>query len=232
MSEIILLKTGNASDSAETLTSRACLRLRSDIIEGRLKPGAKLKIEELRDLYDVGASPIREALSLLSSEGLVERIEQRGFRVAEVSRDEFVDILKVRCWLEERALREAIARGDTQWEESLVLAGFRLSKQPRSKGPDGKFVANDDWETRHKDFHMALISACGSPTLFSYCDQLYDKNIRYRHLAGPVSYPNRDTVKEHDEILQATLDRNADRAVECLIAHYSKTGDFVTETLK
>jgi len=108
MNDAIDIATGPLAPNAspgETLTSRAYASVRRDIIEGRLKPGSKLKIEELRDRYDVGASPIRESLSLLSSDGLVDRIEQRGFRVADISHEEFADILKVRCWLEDRALR-------------------------------------------------------------------------------------------------------------------------------
>ncbi len=55
---------------------------------GRLAPGAKLKIELLQERYQVGATPLREALSLLCATGLVERIEQRGFRVARVGAEE------------------------------------------------------------------------------------------------------------------------------------------------
>jgi len=218
--------------AGETLTSRAYAAVRRDIIAGRLRPGAKLKIEELRESYEAGASPIREALSLLSSDGLVERIEQRGFRVANISHDEFDDILKVRCWLEERALRESIAHGDNAWEEALVLAAFRLSKEPRSTGSGDNFVANAEWEVRHKAFHTALISACGSPTLLAYCDQLYDQNVRYRNLAGAVSYPKRDPAKEHEAILEATLERDAETAVSRLVNHYRKTGAFLVGMLK
>lgn len=220
------------NSQSETLTSRAYANVRRDIIEGRLKPGSKLKIEELRDRYDVGASPIRESLSLLSSDGLVERIEQRGFRVANISYEEFTDILKVRCWLEERALREAIAHGGTAWEEALVLAAFRLSKEARSTGKGDSFVANAEWEVRHKAFHAALIAACGSPTLLAYCDQLYDKNVRYRNLAGAVSYPGRDPAQEHEAIYQATLGRDADTATRLLLNHYQNTGAFLADTLK
>lgn len=221
-----------ASNAGETLTSRAYACVRRDIIEGRLLPGAKLKIDELRERYDTGASPIREALSLLSSDGLVDRIEQRGFRVADISKDEFADILKVRCWLEERALREAIANGDAIWEEGLVLAAFRLSKEPRSTGVGDSFVANSKWEMRHKDFHAALISACKSPILLDYCDQLYDQNVRYRNLAGARSYPDRNPAEEHEAILNATLERNADAAVTELLNHYRKTGAFLADMLK
>lgn len=232
LSDAAIRKPASTTTSGETLTSRAYAAVRRDIIAGHLKPGSKLKIEELRERCDAGASPIREALSLLSSDGLVDRIEQRGFRVALISHDEFDDILKVRCWLEERALRESIANGDAEWEEALVLAAFRLSKEPRSTGTGDNFVANAEWEVHHKAFHTALIAACGSPTLLAYCDQLYDKNVRYRNLAGSVSYPNRDPAKEHEAILQATLKRDADAAVGHLLDHYRNTGAFLADTLK
>lgn len=228
--------TGSAAKAApaagETLTSRTYAMLRADIIRGGLQPGVKLKIEELRERYDVGTSPIREALSLLSSDGLVHRIEQRGFRVSNVSGEEFADILRVRCWFEERALREAIANGDSAWEEQLVLAAYRLSREPRSIGTGETFIANADWEASHKAFHSALISACGSPILLAYCDDLYDKNVRYRNLAGTLSYPNRDIAHEHDAVLEASLARNADLAVAELMKHYQRTSHLLAGRLK
>ena len=116
----------------ETLTSQLYDRLRGDIISGSLKPGARLKVEHLRALYDTGASAVREALSLLTSDGLVQRLENRGFRVAPASNDDFQDLLNTRCWIEERALREAMAHGGAEWEDSIVLSHYRLSREPRA----------------------------------------------------------------------------------------------------
>ena len=113
-----------------------------------------------------------------------------------------------------------------------MLAEFRLSKEPRATGTGDNFVANAEWEVRHKAFHAALIAACGSPILLAHCDQLYDKNVRYRNLAGPVSYPDRDPGKEHEAILQATLKRDTEAAVSLLLDHYRNTGAFLALTLK
>lgn len=212
----------------ESLTSQIYARVRADILSGALPPGRKLKIEALRAQYEIGASPLREALSRLSSERLVERLDQRGFRVAATTRSEFEELLATRCWLEERALRESIARGDSTWEEAIVIAYHRLSRQPRSH--DAKqFVASRDWEVLHKEFHNALISACGSAILLRFCDDLYDQNIRYRQLAGPMAYPGRDVNREHENIMKATLDRNADLAIDRLTEHYGRTGAFLAE---
>lgn len=213
-----------------SMTSRAYTRLRADIISGALVPGQKLKIEELRQIYDAGTSPIREALSLLTSDHFVERIDQRGFRVATVSSKEFDELLKTRCWLEERALHESIAHGDSAWEEQVVLAAYRLSRVPRSQADD-HFVANAEWEVRHKHFHVTLISACDSSMLMKFCDQLYDQNIRYRQLSGIQAYPSRDVTAEHGAICDAVLARDADLAAQLLVSHYNNTGDFLKDQL-
>lgn len=213
-----------------SLTSRAHALMREDIITGALLPGQKLKIEDLRKRYGIGASPIREALSLLTSDHLVERIDQRGFRVARVSAAEFEELLRTRIWLEERALRESIANGDTEWEEQVVLATYRLSRVARSSSGNG-IVASEEWERRHRHFHMTLLAACDSSILLRFCGQLYDQNTRYRHLAVPSAYPKRDITEEHSAICDAALARDADTAVDLLKAHYQRTSIYLKGVL-
>lgn len=216
------------------MTSRAYAQLRRDIISGVLEPGKKLKVEQLRAAYDVGTSPIREALSLLTSDHFVERIDQRGFRVATVSADEFAELLKTRCWLEERAMRESIKNGSQHWEEQVVLANYRLSRIPRANPADtvDKFEANEHWERCHKEFHMTLIAQCGSTMLIKFCDQLYDQNVRYRQISAPRAYPRRDVAEEHNAICDAVLDRDEDKAVRLLLEHYNRTGSFLEDQLR
>ena len=215
---------------SESMTSRAYMQLREDIISGELEPGRKLKIEELRRKYDVGTSPIREALSLLTSDHFVERNDQRGFRVSDVSAQEFDELLKTRCWLEEMALRESIANGSAEWEERVVLANYRLSRMPRSEVSD-HFVASKEWEAQHKHFHMTLISECGSSMLLKFCDQLYDQAIRYRQLSGTRAYPARDIAEEHNAICDSVLARDADLAADLLMRHYKRTSKFLSDEL-
>lgn len=191
------------------------------ILAGDLEPGAKLKIETLRKKLDTGASPIREALSLLTSDQLVERIDQRGFKTAAASRENFEEILHLRCALESMALRMSIERANEIWEESIVLAHHRMV---RSAGEN-----TEVFEAHHRAFHMALLENCGSPILLRMCGQLYDLNIRYRFLANrSQSYKKRDVSREHTKILEASVDRDADLATERLCEHYSKTGAFLT----
>lgn len=215
------LKTKKSNQSS---TQRAYLTLREEIITGKIPPGARLKVETLKISLDTGSAPVREALSLLTSDQLVERLDQRGFRVAQTSKTQFQEILKLRCKFEDLALRESIKNADQDWEEILVLAQHRMA---RSKNADPGY-----FEERHKEFHMTLLSACESPILLRFCDQLYDLNVRYRNLAGQAkSYGRRDVSAEHLAILDAAIDRNVELASELLVTHYTETGAFLADLI-
>lgn len=202
-------------------TQKAYHALRRMIVVGELQPGEKLKIDRLRAALDTGASPVREALSLLTSDLLVERLDQRGFRAAEASQENFIEILTLRCELEGMALRQSIARADEDWEDALVLAHHKMVREDRTN--------LEAFEARHKAFHLALLANCNSPILLKFCSQLYDLNIRYRYLAGKsLDYQKRDVAAEHAAILQAAVDRDADLACERLLSHYRQTGAFLT----
>jgi GntR family transcriptional regulator, carbon starvation induced regulator len=210
----------------ETFARVVYQRLRADLLNGVLRPGSKLKMETLREQYQVGASPIREALSQLSADGLVIRVDQRGFRVAEVNQADLDELVWVRSRIEEIALRESIAHGGEEWEHEVVLAEYKLSRIQRSLS-DKFFVANPEWERLHKSFHMLLLAACPSATLLSFCDQLYDRAVRYRALSNIKNYPRRNIGKEHREIMQAVISKDAERSVARLNAHYQRTADIL-----
>ena len=222
MTTNINLPNSNGVLSDTSATQKAYRAIRQMIVVCVLPPGEKLKIENLKSTLNTGASPIREALSLLTSDLLVERIDQRGFRVAAASRENFEELFSLRCSLEDMALRQCIANATDEWEENLVLCHHRLGRSVRDK--------KENFEECHKAFHTALLANCGSSILMKFCNQLYDLNVRYRNLAGQSSsYPLRDVTDEHASILQATLARDSDKASEELLTHYRLTGAFLAE---
>lgn len=214
-----LIQTTEGKETSATQESY--LKLRQLILTGDMPPGQKLKIEELRRILNTGASPVREALSLLTSDMLVDRMDQRGFRAAPVSKANFEEILMLRCALEDMALRASLARADTAWEERVVLSHHRMRRSNRGD--------TEVFEAAHKAFHMALLSNANLPTLERYCAQLYDLNIRYRYLAadGP-RYGERSIEQEHEDILNAALERDEDAAAAELIKHYRRTGEYLS----
>ncbi len=204
-------------------------KILSDIIGGRLEPGRKLNTRLLVESYGVGNSPVREALSELAGEGLVVHQDRTGFRVAPTSAEELLEIVTTRCWLEEIGLRESIWRESERWESGLVLAYYRLTKTSR---PKGESVLDErlEWEMRHRDFHLALISGCGSRRLIDYCSDLQQQTLRYRNLSSVRAYRNGLAEDEHAKIFRAVLDGDADLAVRLLTSHYRATGEVVASS--
>src|SRR5687767_7976381 len=98
-------RTPEDSTGSDTLSERAAGLVEHDIIAGLLAPGARLGIVDLVRRYDIGATPLREGLSRLVSRGLIVGIGQRGFRVAEVSREDLLDITRMRTVVEIEALQ-------------------------------------------------------------------------------------------------------------------------------
>src|SRR4029078_1471497 len=81
---------------AATLTERAAMLVEQDILAGHLAPGSRRAIVDVVQRYEIGATPLREGLSRLMSRGLIVGTGQRGFRVADVSREDLLDITTMR----------------------------------------------------------------------------------------------------------------------------------------
>lgn len=214
--------------SSSTQASTVYDRLREDLLSGSLEPGRKLQMRFLVEMYRTGQTPLREALNRLTSDGLVECREQRGFYVAKISRSELAELTKTRCWVESIALRESMAASTPKWEELLLLAQHRLSRTPRSLNTE-LFEDNPEWERLHRLFHRTLIGNCGSQSLIAFCGQLADQLYRYRRLSIRKAFPTRHVTDEHQAITTAVLSGAADDAVALLAAHYNQTAEVILQ---
>lgn len=209
-----------AGDRSNSLTRSVYLQLRADLLAGVYKPGEKLRAEVLRRRFNIGSSPIREALNRLLAEGFVALEEQKGFSVAPVSGEELQELVRARALIDGAAIAESIRNYDTQWEEGMVLALHRLSRVARRE--EGLREDNPEWEAQHRAFHLALVSGCGSRWLQRVSEQLFDAAERYRLLAADELSP-RNELDEHRAITQACLERRPEEAVRLLEEHYSST---------
>jgi DNA-binding GntR family transcriptional regulator len=209
-------------DSSSSLTQGAYEALRGDLLACRILPGSRLKIQELCSRLSVSLGAIREALSRLTSEGLVVAEPQRGFRAAPISAADLRDLTMVRVEVESLCLKRAIEIGDVNWESRLVAAFHRLSRTPE-RAPADPIRSNDEWAEAHAAFHLALVEGCDSPWLLRLHSQLYDQSERYRRLSIPLAKQERNVGQEHQRILDATLKRDAKKAVALLTAHLTAT---------
>ena len=221
-------RTPKSNLEPKTLVESAYRSLHRDIIEGTLPPGAKLRVEHLKDNYGVGAGTLREALSLLISDSLVVNQGQRGFRVAPISIADFEDITRTRVLLETEALKQSIECGDDAWEANVVAA-FHMLSRAETKLEEGNEGNREEWELRNQTFHEVLISASPSRWCRHFQNILYLQSERYRRLSlfrQPIS---RDVHSEHQVILDAVLARDVEAATSILTEHILRTLEAVRQ---
>lgn len=212
---------------AGSLTESAYRNIRADIIAGRFPPGTKLQIDELKSRYGLSASPLREALARLISQGFVSAESQRGFRVAAMGAEDLADITLARQVVEVAALRRAIERGDDAWEGAILAAYHRLDRYVARM--EGQTLENfTEFSDLHKAFHVALIAACGSPRLLDEQSRLYDQAERYRQgmMQNFMIMGHGVLMREHRQLMDMVLARDADGASASLHHHLSHTYEF------
>jgi GntR family carbon starvation induced transcriptional regulator len=208
-------------DEADTIGDDGYRRIRTDIIFGRLQPEQKLRLDGLREAYGVSVSTLREILSRLSSEGLVLAEGRRGFEVAPVSIDDLRELAGLRLLLEAHAMEKSFASGDMEWEGRVVSAHHKLAATER--GMTTKKADQQLWKRYDGEFHQALISSCGSRALMQAHAAVFDKYFRYLILA--LSYRGDIVPRQHQQLLECALKRDAARAKTVLTAHITECVD-------
>jgi GntR family carbon starvation induced transcriptional regulator len=214
---------------SETRTSAVYRCLRDDLLSGALAPGARLPMQELSKRYGLAFAPLREALFLLKSEGLVIASDHKGFRVPLLSAQEFEELAGTRMLLEGQALRLSVERGDDAWEARLV-ASFHCLSLSTKRGDHLSSRTRSDWERAHEEFHEALIAASASRLLLRLRAMLTNLVLRYRRIALDNA-DKRDHLAEHQAIMDAALSRNANLAIKRLSEHYELTTKFILKQL-
>ena len=207
-----------------SLTQRAYELLREDLMACRFEPGDPLRISELCTRLAVSQGAVREALSRLTSEGLVEARPQRGFRVMPNSAADLRDLTDARVDIEKICLRRAIAAGDLNWEARIVAVFHRLSRTPTiDEGPPRRF--NAAFVALHDEFFDALVAGCDSPWLSRMRQMLSVQERRYHGRLRPPVAGERDLIAELRAVMDAALARDAELACSLIAAHMQRSAE-------
>ena len=205
------------SDSPVTRGEEVYDVLRSELLNGVLCPGTKLRMVELAGRFEVSQSVVREALTRLAEQGLVVASPQRGFRVRELSVEDIAGLTESRVEIESVALRLAIERGDVLWETQIVAAHHLLERTP-VVGDGGQVL--EQWVVNHRAFHQALTAGCDNARLQGVVRALRDSAELYRRWWWALATDGRrDLAAEHRQLKDLTLARHADGAIEALADH-------------
>jgi len=197
-----------------TFASMVGERIRSDIIEGVLTPGAQLHEVELAASFGVSRGPVREAMQRLIQEGLLRSEAHRGVFVPVMGEDDIVDIYVAREALESSAVRRIT--GTTRAPSAYkALDKVVRAMETAAKAEDWKAVASRDL-----DFHTALVAAAGSPRLERMFTTVISETRLCLALLTSAEDARDDLVEEHRQISEMIRADDTVGAIAALTQHF------------
>ncbi|RRR98393.1 GntR family transcriptional regulator [Glycomyces terrestris] len=209
-------------ETSGPLAARVYIALRADLMAGKYEPGKRLGEERLAGNYGVSRTPVREALSRLSADGLVSR-EVDGLYPYRPRIDQLNDLYEVRLTLELRGLSRAAADPETTHDPDLLgpelERWYRLRDAP--PGPDAGFVESDE------RYHLTLLASSGNPQLAEALKVVNNKIRPARMFDYFTAERMESTIAEHIAIAEGALDGRYSEATAILTRHIETSRSIV-----
>ena len=214
---------------SKSLATSAFDKLRAEIIRCALPPGSEITEGSVCAQYGFSKAPVRAALLKLSQEGLVRAVPRRGYVIAPVTIKNVQEMFELRLILEPAIARLAAGRVDAETLRRLnVPPGF-------SKAEQSEMV----FLSSNREFHLAIARASGSGRLVSLMTQLLDDMARLLHLglfsadwrSGAMHDVHREQAKQHDDLIEALVNGDADAAEAAARTHVVESRDLVMRAL-
>lgn len=188
-----------------SLAKRAYRLLRADIISCALRPGQQVVQSELAEKYQIGTTPIRDALHRLALENLVQPVPRSGYVISPITLTDIQEMFELRFLLESFAARMAAARGS----EDDLLEITRLADITyvfRDKESYLKRIA------LNADFHRAIAVAAGNQRVVDQLSGLLDELARFFYLTYDLEDLSEAMRQEHHLLVKAICARDPDHA--------------------
>jgi DNA-binding GntR family transcriptional regulator len=208
------------SPATRTLVEHAAEWLRESILSGDLSPGERVRLDGIAQELGMSPIPIREALRMLASEGLVVPLAHRGYTVQPLTVDDLNDTYRLRLTLEPLAVRLAVPHMQEEDITHLVDELDHLEQAFR----------DSDWpkhRIHHRAFHFGIYRKCNSTWLLRFTEMLWINSERYQRMTTRISGELNERRKEHRRIAAACEERDAERASELMHAHLSMASDTI-----
>jgi DNA-binding GntR family transcriptional regulator len=189
-----------------------------------LEPGRQVAQQQLAERYQLGMTPIREALQRLSQEGFVQAIPRFGYLVTPITFSDVHEIFELRTILETAATRLAAARGtDKQLAQIAQAARFTYVF--------GDTDSYDSFLVRNADFHRSLALVADNARLAAQISRLLDELTRVFHLGLDLRDSAEEMRDEHLALASALCNRDPDQAEQILQNQIARSQQRVLEAL-
>jgi DNA-binding GntR family transcriptional regulator len=200
------------SSFAGTAAQHTLEHLRLAIVSGRLRPGERVRQEDLADSLGVSVAPVREALAVLEQEGQVRYRPRRGYFVTELRIEELEEIYALRRLLEARAAHHALPLLDEDALDRLHSAARDCVEAVDRGSVAGELEAN-------RRFHFALLESPEQPHTLRLIRLLWDSTEVYRAMYYNSPEERRRAIDDHDRILEAVREGSVDELIRRMDAH-------------
>ncbi|MFD5125301.1 GntR family transcriptional regulator [Streptomyces sp. NPDC058385] len=196
-------------------TGRVYEAIKAMVMDHGIAPGARVGIEALARQLDVSATPVREALARLESEGLVVKRPNAGYRATDLlDPDALRDLFEMRLLLEPRA---ASLAAENATDADLQLLRDIVEKTRHHPDTGESYAVYHRFALLDQEFHDTLARAAGRPLLADAVNRLHAHLHLFRLTSAPGAAGT--TIDEHEQILEALVRRNPERAAEAMAAH-------------
>jgi DNA-binding GntR family transcriptional regulator len=207
-----------------TLHSQLVGTLRDMIVEVRLAPGERIDEKALCEAFGVSRTPLREALKVLASEGLVELPPNRSARTTSISQEGVEDLFEVISWLDfngAKAAAEKATEKDIQYLRSI----HRQLLHHHDAGE------RTEYYRLNREFHIGIIDLAGNSVLSAVYAGLMAQAQRMRYVAIQSQAHWDRGIEEHEQILAALAEGDDEKASRLLFDHVRETGRQVAQSL-
>ena len=208
-----------------SLTDKAYRQTKEWILRYHLKPGVRLHVSDLAHALQMSQTPVREALSMLEKEHLIERQPQKGYRVGTFSLQEIEDLYDLRIALEVLAARQAAKRMSASARKRLaaIVSDF------------GRFLKTDRKQhmlQRGQDFHVVILEASGNRSLAETGRAILDRIWVIQNINLLTTDHLSEAHPQHLQILETLERADAKRAASLMEKHLTQAKEFVLSRLK
>ena len=209
----------------KSIVDEITIRIRREILTGRIRPGERIRLRTLEELLGVSHIPIREALRRLEGEGLVQNVPQRGALATSVSAVEVAEVYDLRRIIESTVAERAIPKITSERLGLIGQAFERLNAVPGGWG-------SSEFPEAHRRFHWLMLEPGGTPLIERQLTQLWQMSERYVRLAVVVGKGGPVAESQHFRLFAACRARDVDRFRRELRAHLTNTETRVLKALR
>ncbi|MCA3630139.1 MAG: GntR family transcriptional regulator [Methylobacterium sp.] len=187
-------------------------RIRDLIRSGELEPNSRVNELELAERFGISRTPLREAIKILATEGLLELLPNRGARVAAVNEAEIDEMLEVIAGLEANAAR-LLAKRITDSEIADIAELHEVMLEAYEKRDEARYF------TLNRQIHEAMLRAAKNATLAQLYAGLSSRIQRFRYAAHKTPAQWQRAIDEHEEMLRLMIERDGEKLAALMERH-------------